>query len=383
MERKVGIVAMSQTKYEPAKRGLNFPELAYSVIKPMLQDLKIDINDTDQAITCCSDFWDGKTISNVTIQDVVGAYLRPEAKVASDGTQALIYAWLRVLSGAYDSALVVAHCKMSQSVPNQITWGSGDPFFMRPVGVDDLSAAALQAQAYMHAYGVTEEQCARVAVKNKGNAVLNPLSQDGRKITVEDVMGSPYLSDPIKELDRAPYSDGACALILASEEKAREWGKKPVWVAGVGTCNDLYFFGDRKLTELTSLNEAAKKAYQMAGIQNPLKDIDVAEVADGFSYQELMITEGLGLCAPGEGARLLEKGATEIDGDIPVNPSGGMLGGCPEVVIGLNSVIESAKQLSGTAGEHQVKKADVAAVHGKNGFIGQQNTVIILKNNLD
>jgi acetyl-CoA C-acetyltransferase len=383
MERKVGIVAMSQTKYEPAKRGLNFPELAYSVIKPMLQELEISINDTDQAITCCSDFWDGKTISNVTIQDVVGAYLRPEAKVASDGTQALIYAWLRVLSGAYDSALVVAHCKMSQSVPNQITWGSGDPFFMRPVGVDELNAAALQARAYMHAYGVTEEQCAKVSVKNKGNALLNPLAQDGKKITVDDVMRSPYLADPIKDLDRAPYSDGACALILASEEKARQWGKKPVWVAGAGTCMDLFFFGDRKLAELTSLYEASRKAYKMAGIQNPRKDINVVEIADGYSYQELMICEGLGLCGPGEGAKLLEKGATEIGGDIPVNPSGGMLGGCPEVVIGLNSVIEAAKQLNGTAGKHQVSKADVAAVHGRNGFNAQQNTVIILKNNLD
>ncbi len=383
MERKVGIVAMSQTKYEPAKRGLNFPELVYSVIKPMLQELEITIYDIDQAITCCSDFWDGKTISNVTIQDVVGAYLRPEAKVASDGSQALFYAWLRVLSGAYDSALVVSHCKMSQSYPNQITWGSGDPFFMRPVGVDELNAAALQAQAYMNAYGVTEEQCARVTVKNKANALLNPLAQDGRKLTVEDVMASPYLSDPIKELDRAPYSDGACALILASEEKARQWGKQPVWVAGAGTCNDLFFFGDRNLTELTSLNEAARKAYQKAGIQNPVKDIDVVEIADTFGYQELMICEGLGLCSPGRGAGLLEKGATEINGEIPVNPSGGMQGGCPEVVIGLNSVIEAAKQLSGKAGEYQVNHAEVAAVQGKNGFMGQQNTVIILKNNLD
>jgi acetyl-CoA C-acetyltransferase len=380
MNKNVGIVAMSQTSYETAKTGLNFPELVYSVVKPLLQELDIKMFDIDQAVTCSSDFWDGKTISNLSINEVVGGYLRPEVKVASDGSQALFYAMIRLLSGEYDSALVVAHCKMSQGSPNQIHWGQGDPFFMRPAGVDELNASAMQATAYMNAYGVTEEQCAMVSVKNKGNALQNPLARDGKRLTVDDVMASAYLSDPIKELDRAAAMDGACALVLATEEKAREWGKDLICrITGAGTCNDLYYFGDRNLKEYTSLKEAAGKAYAMAGIQDPAKELDVAEISDAFSYQELMIYEGLGLCGPGEGGKLVEEGRTAINGDLPVNPSGGMLGGCPEIVAGLNSVIEAASQLGARAGDHQVEGATKALAQGKNGFIGQQNTVIILE----
>ena len=379
---KVAIVAGNQTKYEPHKASVSIPELVYSVIKPLLKELDIKIFDVDHAVTCSSDFWDGRTISNLSINEVVGAYLRPETKVASDGSQALFYAMIRILSGEYDSALVVAHCKMSQGYRNQIDWGAGDPFFMRPVGVDDLNAAAMQARAYMEEYGISEEQCAEVSVKNKENALKNPYAQDGRSMGVGDVMSSACLASPIKELDRSPSSDGACALILANEEKAKEWAEKPVWIAGAGTANDLFYFGDRNLKELSSLKEAARKAYEMAGIQDPRREIDVAEVSESCSYLEPMICEGLGLCGPGEGIHLLEAGVTAMKGELPVNPSGGMLGGCPEIVAGLNAVVEVARQLAGNAGDHQVDGPKVGLVHGKNGFAAQQNTVIILKNSL-
>ena len=221
----------------------------------------------------------------------------------------------------------------------------------------------------MNAHGISEEQCAAVSVKNKGNALKNPHAQDGRSTSVRDVMHSAYLSSPIKELDRSPSGDGACALILANERKAKEWTETPVWIAGAGTANDLFYFGDRNLKELSSLAEAARKAYGMAGIQAPGKEIDVAEISESYSYLEPMIYEGLGFCGHGEGI-------------LPVNPSGGMLGGCPEIVGGLNAAIEVARQLAGNAGDHQVDGPKVGLVHGKNGFAAQQNTVIILKNSL-
>jgi acetyl-CoA C-acetyltransferase len=380
MHEKVGIVAWHQAPYKVARDDVNFPEMVYPVVKSLIGQLGISVFDIDQAITCSSDFWDGKTISNLAINEVVGAYLRSESKVASDGTQALFYAMTRILSGETDSALVVAHCKMSMVEPNQVTWGAGDPFFMRPAGVDDLNAAGLQANAYMNATGATEQQCARVVVKNKGNALMNPVAQSGQALSVEEVMQSPYLCDPIKDLDRAPYSDGACGLILVNEKKAKEWSNRPpVWIAGAGSCNDLYFFSDRNLARFGMLEEAAKKAYAMAGITDPLKEIDVAELSESYSYQELMICEGLGLCPPGKGGDLVDEGVTSIGGQLPVNPSGGMLGGCPDLVVGLNAIIEGAKQLSSDAGKHQVDGAKVALAHGKNGFNGQQNTVVVLK----
>jgi acetyl-CoA C-acetyltransferase len=219
-----------------------------------------------------------------------------------------------------------------------------------------------------------------VSVKNKGNALKNPYAQDGRNVSVEDVMNSACLASPIKELDRSPSSDGACALILANEEKAKAWTKNPVWIAGAGTANDLFYFGDRNLKELSSLKEAARKGYEMAGIRDPRQEIDVAEVSESYSYLEPMICEGLGLCGPGEGIRLLEAGVTAMSGELPVNPSGGMLGGCPEIVAGLNAVVEVAGQLAGRAGDHQLDEPKVGLVHGKNGFAAQQNTVVILKN---
>jgi acetyl-CoA C-acetyltransferase len=179
-------------------------------------------------------------------------------------------------------------------------------------------------------------------------------------------------------LDASPITDGACAIILANEAMARRVSKNPVWVRGVGFCADAYHLGDRDLAECQSLDKAAKTAYKMAGIRNPFKDIDVAEVYDAFSYQELMWTEGLGFCKKGEGGRLIDSGETQMGGSMPINPSGGCLSAHAVITAGLIRIAEATLQVRGDAGKRQIRAVKTALAHGVNGPCGQSHCVWIL-----
>ncbi len=253
-----------------------------------------------------------------------------------------------------------------------------DPIYQRTLGLDAVSSAALQARRYMSKYGVTEEQSAGVSVKNHGNAKRNPLAQLPLDLSIKDVMNSRMLSDPIRLYDSSPISDGACALILASEERAKRNSQKPVWIKGIGHCAEAYFLGDRDLAECPSLVEAAKRTYEMAGITNPEKEIHVAEIYDAFSYMELLWSEGLGFCGRGEGGKLFESGRTQMNGDLPINPSGGVLSAHPVLVAGLARVAECVLQVRGDAGAHQVEGVRTALAQGINGPCGQSHCVIVL-----
>jgi acetyl-CoA C-acetyltransferase len=232
----------------------------------------------------------------------------------------------------------------------------------------------------MSKYCIAEEQCARVSVKNHGNARANPYAHLPLDITVEDVLESRVLADPIKLLDASPISDGACAIIMAEEETARGRCSKPIWIKGVGHCADAYHLGDRDLADVDALISAAEKAYKMAGVSDPMKEIDVAEVYDAFSYMELMWMEGLGLCARGEAGAMIDSGVTELGGALPINPSGGVLSAHAVQVAGLARIAESVLQLRGDAGARQVDGARIALAHGIEGACGQGHCVFVLGN---
>jgi len=279
-------------------------------------------------------------------------------------------------------ALVEAHTQGSTMNPHQVSCYTLDPQFDRQIGVlNDIAAAALQARMYMHSHGVSEDHLAMVAVKNISNAAANPCAHRKMpKVSVEEVMGSKVFCDPIRELMMSPISDGACAVILASEEKAKKITDKPVWIEGVGSCQDAYL-RDRNLQRLDSLQAAARTAYKMAGIKDPSSELDVAEVSEKFAHEELMIYEALGLCREGEGRKLLEKGTTAKGGKLPVNPSGGALGADPVCATGLIRVVEAAKQIRGEAVGYQVPKVKRALAHGQFGMCAQKNMVIVLGGN--
>lgn len=383
MGKRVGIVAVAQIKYEEAKPHLHLHDLAYEPVRAILDETGLKFTEDgkgiDATIGCCNDYWAGWAISSKLYLDQAGGHLRAEEKVDGDGASAVFYAALSILSGHYDTILVLSFNKESQVNGRLVECQGLEPIYSRPLGIDFVSAAALQARIYMSRYGITEDQASLVVIKNRRNAKSNPIVQFGRDLTVKDILASPMLSSPLRELDVKPQCDGACALILANEEKTRRWTSKPVWIEGMGSCYDSHYLGDRDLSESRSLVAAAQQAYKMSGIIDPRRQIDVVELSEHTSYQELIWSEGLGLCEKGGGGRLIESGDSQLKGQIPINPSGGLLAGVPVVVAGMNRVIEAAIQLRGEAGEHQVDRAKTALAHGTHGACGQFHQVFILK----
>ena len=380
MAERVGIVAVAQTKYHPNRNDVIEAELAYEVIKQVLDETGLTLSDIGSAVTCCQDAWEGRTIASLNLQNVVGAHFSHEFTVAEDGINAAYVAMSQILAGGHDIVLVVSHMKESQGDKSLIENAGFDAILMRQLGLDFTSAAALQARRYMEKYSVAPEQCAKVAVRNHSNAKNNPFAQKPMNIAVKDVLKSKMLVDPIRLLDAKPISDGACALIMAKEEKAKKLARKPVWVKGVSNCYETHYLGDRDLAECDALVSAARKAYSMAGIDNPIKEIDVAEISTDYSYQEPLWMEGLGFCDRGEGGKLVDSKTIEMGGQLPVNPSGGVLPGNPNTVAGMARIAEAVLQLRGEAGARQVKGAKVALAHGHTGICGQLQAVMILSN---
>jgi len=374
---KVGIVGVGQTKYERKKED-TFAELVFEACTGALADAGVGIEDIDNVVTVSNDFWDGRTISSMAVMDAAGSWDKDISTVEGDGVFGAMYGMMRALSGSFDTTLVVAHVKGSEGNMNLITNAMFDPIYQRKLGIDATSSAALQARSYMEKTGATEEDFARVSVKNHENGLNNPFAQIQKKISVDDVMKSRKISEPLKLFDCSPITDGAAAIVISNEKGMKRFKKDPVWILGAAHISDSYTLGYRDLTSSPALEAAVKKAYGMAGITDPLKELDVVELADVYSYMELLWYEGLGLAPKGKGADLIRSGATAMDGDLPVNPSGGLLCAHPVLVAGLARIIEATLQIRGEAGDRQVKGANKALAHGINGPCGQAHGVFVL-----
>lgn len=378
MGKRLAIVGYAQSQHQHDMQ-MTREDMVFEVAKGALRNAGILREELDTVVTASTDYLDGRTISNVFLSMAVGAYLKDESKVEEDGSFALLYAMMRVLSGAHEVALVEAHTQGSTFNPHQVSFYTLDPLMDRQVGLlNDIAAAGLQARMYMDKNGVSEDHLAFVSVKNLANAASNPNAHRRMPdISVDEVLDSKPYYDPLRELMISPVSDGACALVIATEEKAREITDKPVWIQGVGFNHDAYL-RDRDLTTLGSLSRAAAKAYEQAGITDPFVELDVCEVSERYSHEEMMIYEALGLCREGKGKGLIENGVTDIDGELPVNPSGGALGADPVCATGLIRVIEAARQIRGEAEGCQVPGVKRALAHGQFGLCAQKNAVFVL-----
>jgi acetyl-CoA C-acetyltransferase len=378
--KKVAICAVAQHKNEPDLWHKRFQGMLLEVLESLQKQTGFDFNEetgVDTIVSCSDDFFDARTISNNGMTDVLGAHYRAEEKMAQEGLNAIGYAMTVILSGHSDLVLVMGHCKESQSESRNMIANMGfDPFYGRSVGMDHLNAAGLQARAYMAKSGLTDEQLARIVVRARRWAARNPYANARDLVETGKVMASPMICDPIRQLHVYPVSDGAVGMLLASEERAREFTDKPVWITGFANCMDSYFWGDRDLTSNFALKKAAGRAFDKAGITDAKKAVDVVEVMDAYAYQQPMWIEGLGFCEEGQGGRFIEEGGPDT---YHVNCSGGMLAGNPVVISGLYRAAEAVLQLRGEAGDRQIRQAKCALAQSTTGTAGQFHSVLVLE----
>jgi acetyl-CoA C-acetyltransferase len=375
---KVGIVGYYQVK-PSFDLDMGRYDSIYHAVRGALDSANLKRKDLTSVISATNDFYDGRTISNCFTVEASGSYLKDESKVEMDGAYAALYGMMRVLSGNHKLVAVWGGSMASGFPYDSTTVMSTDPTFERPGEyLNVMTAGAFQMRAYMEKFGLKPEDIAKVAVKNRRNAVKNdfavPESQQGN-ITVKDVLASEMLSSPVTDLMYARPCDGVACILLAPEQQALKITDKPVWITGVGYSQEQYYLGERDLTTSKSMSDAAKMAFKTAGIKNPKKDIQVAELFEHFAHEELLLSEAIGLCEPGKGSSL----SSEINGELPINPSGGAMSGNVLCATGLIRLIEAAKQLNGEAKNHQVKGAMRAIASGQIGFCAQNNILYVLE----
>lgn len=387
MTRPAAVVGTGQTRYTSRREDVNVPELVREAASRALDDAGLTARDVDAFLVgSAPEIFEGVNYPENWIAPALGAAGKPVMRIHTGGTvgaSTTIAGYYHVVSGMYDVVLAVAYQKLSDGVAQYGLSACYDPLWDRDFACGAPGLAGLQARQYLSRYSpdVTEEQAAMVAVKNRKNALLNPYAQLQMEITVEDVMASAPVAEPLKLLDCCPTSDGAAAVVIAEDRRARKLTSRPAWFAGVGTCSESPYVPHVDMAYPESCVRAAQQAYQMAWIYEPLKELDIAEVYEAFSFQELIWTEALGLCAPGEGGRLAESGETALGGAFPVNPSGGVLSSNPIGASAMIRQIEAAMQVMGKAGEHQVPGVRKALAHSWGGAI-QFSTVTIFSEKL-
>jgi len=384
-KKRVAVIGAGMTLFRRNMRETG-REMAWEASKMALDQAGMELKDIQSAVMgTAPDAFDGVHMKGEYLADGAGAFRKPYSRVFVGGGTGVFVAdagWWHVASGQFDTCLVVAEEKMSSCYPHPAYAFTTifDPILDRPLGVTLIWIFALEMHRYMHVHGIKKEEIALVSVKNKRNALDHPCAQLGAKITVEDVLNSEIMCWPVQRLDISPTSDGAAALVLASEDVAKKYTDSPVWIDGVGWCIDSTMWTNRDLYFPKYVQSAARMAYKMAGIKNPRKEIDVAEPYDPFDYKELHHMEGLMLCGKGEAPKLTADGVTQRDGDLPVCPSGGLLGvGNPIAAAGLMKCCELFWQLRGEAGKRQVKKDARTGVAQAWGDLMQYGSVIVMR----
>jgi acetyl-CoA C-acetyltransferase len=301
------------------------------------------------------------------------AAAKVEAACASGGA-ALHQAYLAVRSGVYDCVLVVGVEKMTDAYTGDVTDAlvmAEDQEYVAFTGLSFVALNAFVYRYYMKKYGVKQEDIAYFAVHDHKYAVNNPLAQYPRPITLDEVMKSPLVADPIHLLESAPIGDGSAALVLCSEEKLKALGKDVhLEIAGSAVATDVFSLHERAdPTTLLATVKAARKAFSMASIEP--KDVDVLEVHDAFTVLGVIHLEDMGFAKKGEGWRLLKEGQLEKDGDLPTNTMGGLKArGHPVGATGIYQVYEITLQLRGEAGKNQVPDPEVGVAQNVGGVGG-------------
>jgi len=414
--RPVYMISGGITKFEKAHPEADFRLMCKQAFDYAMNDVPdLGLKDIEGSVASYfSDHFARQLMAGIMVQDYLGLCPTLGKRVEGGGaTGGLCFqsAWEAIASGRVDICVAYGFETMSHVNTwkgNEFIAHASDTNFDYPVGGFYTGYYAMMVQRHMHEFGTTVEQLAAVSVKNHGNALHNPWSQYPMKITVEDVRNAEMVADPLTRLDICVMSDGAACCILASEDVARRFTDRPVRITGVGCGTDSMRLADRPSHQVPLLphetaddykdlkypgvhsfrggRTAAIEAYRMAGITNPLEELDFVELHDAYTSSEIQTYEDLGLCRYGEGGGFAESDAPTIRGKCPVNPSGGLLAcGHPVGATGLMQAVFAFWQLQETIGKHfggddtlQLKDARRGLIHSHAGT-GTYITVSIME----
>ncbi|MCY0852187.1 MAG: thiolase domain-containing protein, partial [Thermoplasma acidophilum] len=401
--RNVYMVAGGVTKFAKASPEMDFRLRVKKAFDYAMNDAGLTLADIDGSVASYfSDHFQRQLMSGIMVQDYLGLVPKPSKRIEGGGaTGGLAFqaGYEEIASGRMDTVAVYGFETMSHVNTwkgNEFIALASDTNFDYPIGGFYTGYYAMMAVRHMYEFGTTVEQLAKVSVKNHGNALHNPYAQSPMKLTVEDVRNAPMVSYPLTRLDVCAMSDGAAVAILASEDKAFEITDHPVLIKGIGTGTDSMRLADRPFGDVPLLpNEkpsdykdlkypgvhsfragrmAAKEAYEMAGITDPLNELDLIELHDAYTSSEIQTYEDLGLCKYGEGGQFIDEGKPELHGKIPVNPSGGLLAaGHPVGATGIMQAVFMFWQLQHTIKKHfhddylQVPNAKRGLIHSHAG----------------
>ncbi|NIS63197.1 MAG: thiolase domain-containing protein [Proteobacteria bacterium] len=382
MRQKVAIIGVGQSAFVRGYEG-SIRELAFEGYREAMEDAGLASKDIDASIICSAPEYDKQRTPAGLLAEYLGLNPKPTfyiESVCSSSSMGVRVAYSLIKSDLHDVVLVLGFQKMSEisSADSQERMGRGaDIMWESPFGTMMPAYYAMHARAHSAKYGTTEEDLALIRVKAASYGSMNPKAVYQKEVTLEQVMASDVVSSPLKRFDCCANADGSSCIIVAKGEKAVRMAEKPVWILGLGAASaPLSMTGRDSLTGLSVAREAARGAYEMAGIGPG--DIDVAEVHDCFTFAEMMAYEDLGFAKPGEGVKLIRERQTYVGGKIPVNVDGGLLSkGHPIGATGGSQVRTIVLQLRDEAGPMQVKDASVGLVHNIGG-VGIYGNVTIL-----
>ncbi len=378
---EVAIVGMGSVPCRPLSPDCSYKELVFEAAVKAYNDCGINPRkDVDTFITCAEDYNEGTSIFDEYTPDQLGAVLKPMHTLTQDGLSGIIAACLQIKTGHFDIAVVEAHAKSSNILtPDGIAMCALDPIWQRPLNLNPYFIAGLEYDLFLSGNGATRLGCAEVVVKNRRNGLKNPYGCYGADLTIDSVLSTKPVSYPLLSGEISQPADGAFVFVLAAKKVASSLSKKPIEIKGLGWMEGSPNLDTRNWFFPTYVEKAAKMAYEQAGIKNPRKELDFAEIDDTFSYKELQHLEALGIATEGEGVNLLKEGVTYPEGEFPVNPSGGSLGmGHLYEATGLMRLFVACLQLRKEAGSFQLKKAEKALVHSWRGLPTQSTACLVL-----
>jgi acetyl-CoA C-acetyltransferase len=368
--KRVAVVGTGQTFHKSRRPDVNGQELINEAVQAALQDADLKIADIDAIVIGNMDHFEG--INYVDCWSVVGSggVMKPIIKLTTGGTTGStlgIGGYHLVGSGMFEKVLIIGWEKNSESDTTGAITTAFDAVWDRLVFAGAISGLAAEAQGYIAKYGATDKDGARVVVRDRKNACNNPHAQLRKEVTIEEVLASPMLSDPIHLLDVCPRTDGACAVIMASEDVAEKITDTPDWLWATASRHTYTYLGDATYGRLDSMAEASKELYRKVGIKEPKKEIDVIELYEPYSFAGIIWIEDLGLVPEGKGAEYVWSGATDMGGELPINPSGGVIACNPIGATGLIRCAETALQVMGKAEARQVPDVNLAMSTGFGG----------------